>query len=147
MTASARGLDGCIIVGLDATTAGEGDVRRLFDAGVRNLDPEQAVFETMLTGWATQQRARQLKASTVQSRAYLVRRFAAYSNDYPWQWTSTEAEEFFASLRTSPSTIRSHQAALRLFMAYLVDPGYEWLNEPVHWGARVQRPPNAMRWC
>ena len=105
-------------------------MRQLFDAGVRHLDPEQAAFDAMLDGWATQQRARQLKATTVQSRAYLVRRFAAYTNDYPCSWSSTEAEEFFASLSasTTPSTIRGHQAALRLFMAYLVDPGYEWTN-------------------
>lgn len=100
----------------------------LFNAGVRHLDPQQAIFEAMLDGWATQQRARQLRPSTVQSRAYLVRRFAAYTNDYPWQWSSAEADEFFASLQTSPSTIRSHQAALRLFLGYLVDPGYEWTN-------------------
>ncbi len=101
-------------------------MRPLFDAGVRHLDPEQAVFEAMLDGWATQQRARQLKASTVTSRAYLVRRFAAYTNDYPWQWTPAEAEEFFASLAGAASTVRGHQTSLRLFMGYLVDPSYDW---------------------
>lgn len=86
------------------------------------------MFEAMLEGWATQQRARQLKASTVQSRAQLVRRFAAFTNDYPWQWTATEAEEFFAGLRTTSATVRGHQAALRLFMGYLVDPSYDWTS-------------------
>lgn len=105
-------------------------VHQLFDAQVRHLDPEQAVFEAMLVGWATQQQARQLKRSTIQARTYLIRRFAAYTNDYPWQWSSTEAEEFFATLSasTTPSTVRSHQAALRLFLAYLVDPNYEWIE-------------------
>ena len=44
------------------------------------LDPAMAVFEAMLEGWATQQRARLLKAHTVEPRVRLVRRFAAFSN-------------------------------------------------------------------
>ena len=61
--------------------------------GVVHLDPEQAVFEAMLTGWATQQRARFLKADgTIKPRLDLVRRFADYTNQYPWQWEPAEAE-------------------------------------------------------
>jgi integrase/recombinase XerD len=52
-------------------------------AGVAHLDPASAVFEAMLAGWATQQRARFLKDSTVGPRLELVRRFAAFTNQYP----------------------------------------------------------------
>lgn len=66
-------LDDCINVVFDATVVTDGPgVHQLSDPRVRHLDPQQATFEAMLVGWATQQRARQLKASTVRSRAYLV---------------------------------------------------------------------------
>lgn len=49
--------------------------------GVVHLEPARAVFEAMLTGWATQQRSRFLKAtSTIKPRLDLIRRFAGYSN-------------------------------------------------------------------
>ena len=50
--------------------------------GVRHLDPASAVFEAMLEGWATQQRARFLKDNTIGPRVKLVRRFAAFTR-YP----------------------------------------------------------------
>ncbi|MGB7795429.1 MAG: hypothetical protein WBL53_04085 [Pseudonocardiaceae bacterium] len=57
--------------------------------GVVHLDPASAVFEAMLQGWATQQRARFLKeVGTIQPRLDLVRRFARFTNQYPWQWGS-----------------------------------------------------------
>lgn len=63
------------------------DVARLALAdGVVHLDPASAVFGAMLEGWATQQRARFLKANTIGPRLELVRRFAAFTNQYPWQW-------------------------------------------------------------
>ena len=46
----------------------------------------------------TQQRARFLKANTIGPRLELVRRFAAFSNQYPWQWESAEAEAFIDHL-------------------------------------------------
>jgi hypothetical protein len=42
--------------------------------GVVHLDPATAVFEAMLEGWATQQRARFLKANTIGPRLELARR-------------------------------------------------------------------------
>lgn len=52
--------------------------------GVVHLDPASAVFEAMLEGWATQQRARFLKGvSTIKPRLDLVRRFAEHTNQYP----------------------------------------------------------------
>jgi len=49
--------------------------------GIVHLDPASAVFEAMLVGWKTQQRARFLKLDgTVTPRLDLVRRFAEYTN-------------------------------------------------------------------
>ena len=54
--------------------------------GVVHLDRPAAVFEAMLEGWATQQRARFLKeGGTIRPRLDLVRRFARFSGQYPWQ--------------------------------------------------------------
>ncbi|MFF3006619.1 tyrosine-type recombinase/integrase [Kitasatospora sp. NPDC057940] len=99
--------------------------------GVRFLDPAPAVFEAMLEGWTTQQRARFLKADTIRARIDLVRRFADFTNQYPWQWQAAEAEEFITHLRSGRrpvmvSTARGYQNALRLFMDYVTDARYSW---------------------
>jgi integrase/recombinase XerD len=41
-----------------------------------------------------------------------VRRFAEYSNQYPWQWEPAEVESFIGSLSIAPSTTRSYQNCL-----------------------------------
>jgi integrase/recombinase XerD len=64
-------------------------------SGVIHLDPASAVFEAMLEGWATQQRARFLKDNTIGPRLELVRRFAAFTNQYPWQWEPAEGSRRF----------------------------------------------------
>ncbi|WP_411110021.1 hypothetical protein [Streptomyces sp. c-19] len=69
-------------------------------SGVIHIDPAPAVFEAMLDGWAMQQRTRFLKAQTIQSRVDLVRRFAAFTNEYPWQWQAAEVEAFIDHLRS-----------------------------------------------
>ena len=51
--------------------------------GVCFLAPEEAMLEAMLTGWVAQQRSRLLVASTVEQRVLVVRRFVAFSSDYP----------------------------------------------------------------
>jgi hypothetical protein len=94
--------------------------------GVVHLDPSSAVFEAMLEVWATQQRARFLKDNTIGSRLELVRRFAAYSNQYPWQWESAEAEAFITSSPVAVSTARNYQNALRLFCGCAADVRYGW---------------------
>jgi integrase len=99
--------------------------------GVTYLDPEPAVFEAMLSGWQMQQRTRFLKADTIRSRVDLVRRFAAFTGQYPWQWLPPEVEAFFDRLRSGPrpiqvSTARGYQTTLRLFCDYLVDTRYGW---------------------
>jgi len=94
--------------------------------GVLHLDPASAVFEAMLAGWATQQRARFLKVNTIEPRLELVRRFAAFTNQYPWQWEPAEAEEFITSSPVAVSTARNYQNTLRLFCGYASDARYGW---------------------
>nr|WP_237530850.1 phage integrase N-terminal SAM-like domain-containing protein [Streptomyces sp. SID3212] len=78
-----------------------------------------------------QQRTRFLKAQTIQSRVDLVRRFAAFTKEYPWQWQAAEVEAFIDHLRSGQrpivvSTARGYQNALRLFMEYVTDARYAW---------------------
>ena len=65
------------------------DFPALKGLGARTTDDPSIA---MLDGWATQQRARFLKDNTIGPRLELVRRFAAFTNQYPWQWESAEAE-------------------------------------------------------
>lgn len=114
----------------------EGHARHVLGAGVAHLDPPSAVFAAMLEGWATQQRTRFLKASTVSARLDLVRRFAEFSNEYPWQWQPAEVEAFFDALRSGDrplavSTARGYQNTLRMFCDYIVDARYGWVAECV----------------
>ncbi|MFJ9843821.1 tyrosine-type recombinase/integrase [Kitasatospora sp. NPDC101155] len=100
-------------------------------SGVVHLDPPPAVFRAMIEGWAVQQRTRFLKATTIQARIELVKRFAAYTNEYPWQWQAAEVEAFIDHLRSQPrpivvSTARGYQNTLRLFMEYVTDARYGW---------------------
>ncbi|MEV6331855.1 tyrosine-type recombinase/integrase [Streptomyces sp. NPDC051909] len=111
-----------------------GSASLVLAAGVLHIDPEPAVFKAMLDGWAMQQRTRFLKAQTIQSRVDLVRRFAAFTNEYPWQWQASEVEAFIYHLRSGQrpivvSTARGYQNALRLFMEYVTDARYAWPRE------------------
>ncbi|MDT3397321.1 tyrosine-type recombinase/integrase [Streptomyces sp. B1866] len=103
-------------------------------SGVVHIDPAPAVFEAMLDGWAMQQRTRFLKAATIRSRIDLVRRFAVFTNEYPWQWRPVEVEAFIDHLRSGQrpivvSTARGYQNTLRLFMEYVTDVRYAWPRE------------------
>ncbi len=87
------------------------------------------MFEAMQAGWATQQRSRQLKANTIESRLAVVRRFAKFTNQYPWEWNPTEWEAYIGSLAGArPTTVRGYQASIRLFLEYVTSPEYEWLE-------------------
>ncbi|MFD3554478.1 tyrosine-type recombinase/integrase [Streptomyces goshikiensis] len=102
--------------------------------GVVHLDPEPAVLEAMLEGWARQQRTRFLNfESTIRPRISLVRRLVAFTNEYPWEWAPGEVEAFFDHLRTrrpgrplTVSTARNYQNDLRLFFDYVTDARYGW---------------------
>jgi site-specific recombinase XerD len=116
----------------DATVLIEGlagSASQVVRPGVGLLDPAPATFEEMLHGWGLQ-RSRQLKTTTVSMRTALVRRFAEFTNEYPWAWTAADAEAFTTQTHSgggiAVSTARGHQNALRMFMEYLCDPRYSW---------------------
>ncbi|MFG2692581.1 tyrosine-type recombinase/integrase [Kitasatospora sp. NPDC048407] len=102
--------------------------------GVSYLDPEPAVFEAMLEGWTKQQRSRFLNwDGTIKPRLSLVRRFAEFTNQYPWQWQPAEVEAFIDHLRAKTPTFtvssgRGYQNHLRLFCEYITDARYGWMN-------------------
>ncbi|MDC3729283.1 tyrosine-type recombinase/integrase [Rhodococcus sp. Rp3] len=98
---------------------------------VLHLDPETAVFESMLSGWQDQQRARFLRTATIEQRVSVIRRFRTFTDLYPWQWTPAETEAWFADLASglqpkSFATVRGYQISLRLFCDYLTDSRYGW---------------------
>ncbi len=86
----------------------------------------------MLEGWARQQRTRFLDVKgTIKPRLSVVRRFAEFANQYPWQWEPAEVEAFFDHLRAgnprmTVSTARNYQNALRMFCEYVTDARYGW---------------------
>jgi len=102
-------------------------------SGVVHLRPEDAVFEAMLRGWRAQQVARGLREDTIAPRERLVRRFHAFTNEYPWHWGPGDMDEWTLSLtgerHLAPSTIRGYQTDLRLFSQYITDGRYGWTAE------------------
>jgi integrase/recombinase XerC len=85
--------------------------------GVAQLDPARAVFDGMLAGWCAQQRSRMLNEVTIGGRERLVRRFAEFTNEYPWSWRAQDVEGFTTSLRSvglAHSTIRGYDHVLGL---------------------------------
>jgi integrase/recombinase XerC len=100
-------------------------------SGVVQLRPEDAMVEAMLRGWRAQQNARGLREDTIFGREQLVRRFVAFTNEYPWRWSPGHVEEFTMSLtgerHLAPSTVRNYQVSLRLFSEFLIDARYGWV--------------------
>lgn len=93
-----------------------GSVPTVLARNVRHMDPAAAAFDAMLLGWGRQQRSRFHKESTVRTRHDMVRRFAAFTNEYPWQWLPAEVEAFVVHLRSlrkpvTPSTARLPERA------------------------------------
>lgn len=92
---------------------------KVLEGGVVLLRPDQQVFEAMLQGWRRQQVARNLNFATVDARQDLVRRFQAFTNEYPWSWTPGAVDEWMEELRcvrkASRSTVRGYQGMLRAF--------------------------------
>lgn len=108
----------------------EGSAPAVLASGVSFLQPEDAVLEAMLEGWAIQQRSRLLAATTVENRGWTVRRFVAFTNDYPWSWRPMDVEEWTSSLVSeglAHSTIRGYQESVALFLDYLCDGRYGWV--------------------
>jgi integrase/recombinase XerC len=100
-------------------------------SGVVHLHPQDVMVEAMLRGWRAQQAARGLRESTAVDRERSVRRFLAFTNEYPWGWTPTHVDEWSlwmtSEKRLAPSTIRGYQGSLRLFSEFLSDARYGWL--------------------
>lgn len=112
----------------------EGSSHLVLAGGVGLLHPEEAVLAAMLSGWRAQQTARRLASSTMATRERSVRRFAAFTNDYPWQWSAGDIEEWTVSLMArggglSHASVRAYQQAVALFMDYVCDPRYGWAGE------------------
>ena len=112
----------------------EGAAGHVVPPGTVLLHPEETVFEAMLTGWRAQMRSRLLAVGSVEPRLRLVRRFAQFTNEYPWQWSAADLEEWTSNLVSGPvplahSTLRSYQQTIAMFMDYLVDLRYGWADE------------------
>jgi hypothetical protein len=106
-------------------------------SNVHHLDPALAVFAGMISGWEQQQRSRFLRTETIEQRVAVVRRFAVFTDLYPWQWTPAEAEAWFAKMSSKDSqakafsTVRGYQLILRSFCDYLTDQRYGWVAQCV----------------
>ncbi len=109
-----------------------GSARHLLNDRVHLLHPEEQILDQMLHGWSIQQQSRMLKQTTIDSRVSTVRRFATYTNAYPWQWRAADVEEWSSNLigerHLAHSSIRGIQNGLRLFIEYLIDPSYDWVE-------------------
>jgi site-specific recombinase XerD len=95
------------------------------------LQPEDAVLEAMLAGWASQQHSRLLAGSTVENREFTLRRFITFTNEFPWSWTPSDVEEWTSSLVANGmahSTIRNYQMCVSLFLGYVSDTRYGWVE-------------------
>ena len=104
-------------------------------SGVAFLQPEEAVLDAMLAGWTAQQRSRLLSAGTVEQRELQVRRFVAFTNEYPWRWSPADVEEWSADMVSrglAHSTVRGYQNAVALFLGYATDRRYGWDHS---WGS------------
>lgn len=118
--------------GVSRVTAGAGDAGRLLVAGVAHLDEAQAVFDAMLRGFAHRQLSREFKPATVAGRERTLRRFAAFTEAWPWEWTPAVFERWSASLVSAGrtySTVRGYQGAVATFVAYVCDTANDWLTE------------------
>jgi hypothetical protein len=98
-------------------------------AGATPLRVEPALFESLLTGWRTQQQGRRLDESIVASRDRIIRRFAEFTGAWPWSWTPGQVEAWIASGGWAHSTIRSYQNAVAVFLEYVCDARYGWVAE------------------
>ncbi len=110
-----------------------GAVDEVLPAGLALLQPEDHVFAAMLDGWRSQQVARNLSARTIGRRRQVVERFQRSLGSGPWEWTAGNVDDFFMELRgvqgAAHSTLLSYQDSLRMFMAYITDSAYGWLDE------------------
>jgi len=97
---------------------------------VQLLHPEEQTLEDMFTGWRNQQLSRNLQFDTIDKGIACVRRFVNHANEFPWNWSPEQVEEYFGDLRSihqlKHSTIRGYQSSLRRFASYVSNPDYGW---------------------
>jgi len=89
--------------------------------------PAEKMLQAMLEGWRSQQLARGLNATTIDSGEKVVRRFHAHNNEWPWLWTPQMLDDWVTDLRmrrSSWSTVRGYQGAIRRFCWFITDPAY-----------------------
>lgn len=101
--------------------------------GVSLFRAEDRTFDAMVDGWTAQMLARGLAVNTIKDRLSLIRRFQAFTNDYPWNWNLADYEEFLAERRSGPkplslTTLRTDANMIGMFCAYLTDPAYRWTD-------------------
>ncbi|MGA2529240.1 MAG: tyrosine-type recombinase/integrase [Acidimicrobiales bacterium] len=111
-----------------------GAAHAVLASNVVHLDAGAAVFDAMIEGWSRQQQSRMLSADTIHGRIGLLRRFQEFVGGYPWEWKPTDVEDWTSSLVSmerprAHSTIRSYQNALQLFMEFVTDNRYGWVEE------------------
>ncbi|HET7327021.1 MAG TPA: tyrosine-type recombinase/integrase [Nocardioidaceae bacterium] len=107
----------------------EGAAAQVLAAGVSFLQPDDAVFEAMLSGWETQQRSRLLAGHTIEQRSLTVRRFTGFTNDFPWRWRPVDVEEWTSEMvgrGLTHATVRNYQQVVAQFCDYLIDVRYGW---------------------
>lgn len=110
-----------------------GSARLVLAGNVIHLDLAASVFDAMLEGWARQQSARFLQQATIGPRLRLIERLGEFTGLYPWQWSPAEGEAFIAQLRSGAnpiqmSTARTYEVTVSLFLEYLLDGRYGWLQ-------------------
>ena len=98
-------------------------------AGSAGPDPE-AFLGDVLAGWRQAQLAQNFRSDTVRRRAASLRQMVEFVGRYPWQWSPSDADEFFGHLRgvknLAHTTVRAYQTDVKLFLDYATDPGYDW---------------------
>ena len=116
---------------MDARVDSDGSALPVLPSGLGLLHPEDSMFVAMLEGWARQQRGgRRLGIATIEGRASVIRQFADACGKFPWQWGSSDVDEWTTHLvavkKLADSTIRVYQGALRQFCDYITSPFYDW---------------------
>jgi integrase/recombinase XerC len=122
-----RRLQGVMCVTSGGSVDGSAALR--LSAGVTPLREAESLFEAMLAGWTRQQRSRRLGDSIVTGRERTVRRFADYTQAWPWEWSPAQVEAWIDAGGWAHSTIRAYQGALAAFLDYACDPRYGWVAE------------------
>ncbi|MFE0945716.1 tyrosine-type recombinase/integrase [Streptomyces mutabilis] len=111
-------------------TEAPGSAQLVLPRNVVHLDPAAAVFEAMKDGWARQQAARFLKTKTAPASGAAP---GGIHRPVPVAVDSSGSEAFIAHLRsgTQPihmSTARTYEVTISLFLEYLPDRRYGWIE-------------------